>query len=330
MPVTKLNGLDVSVMLVDEQSFVHKSMRNLLADVADIELHSCFDGLEAVAMAEAIAPTVILQDIHMPDVNGLDLLLEYKNHPFICDIPVVMLTGTDDAEVKAEAFERGAHDYLVKMPHKVELVARLKAHSRSYMNELERKSALKALEEERAKLSLAYRELERYSSLDGLTNIGNRRFFDASFEREWKRAVREKKSLTIMMIDVDFFKLYNDSYGHQAGDECLKLVAESLKLNLQRPSDFVARYGGEEFVVLLSNMHLEGVEKVAGQLRSGIEQLGLPHEASDAGELLTISLGTASCFPSQESSAKALLKSADEALYEAKDAGRNRVVCRKF
>ncbi len=301
--------------------------QKLLADVEDIELHSCYDGTQAVARAKHLGPTVILQDINMPDVNGLDLLHEYHLSPAIANIPVLILSGTDSVETKAEAFARGASDYLVKMPHKIELIARIRSHSRAYTDHLEREAALKELEQERRKLAEAYRELELFSSLDCLTNIANRRFFDETFSKEWQRAMRATEPLSLIMVDVDHFKSYNDNYGHQAGDECLKQVAQALKDMLHRPTDLVARYGGEEFVVLLPGTHAAGAAAIGEQLRCAVHHLGLPHEVSKVDEAVTISLGVATAVPMLKHQPEALLKIADESLYSAKDEGRNRVIC---
>ncbi|MDX8407111.1 MAG: diguanylate cyclase [Mariprofundaceae bacterium] len=327
MPSTLTHEIPANVLLVDEQKLVHIGMQKLLADAGDIELHSCYEGTQAIAMAEHLGPTVILQDINMPDVNGLDLLHEYQRSPAIANIPVLMLSGTESVETKAEAFARGASDYLVKMPHKIELIARIRSHSRAYTDHLEREAALKALEQERRKLAEAYRELELLSSLDGLTNIANRRFFDETFSKEWQRAMRATEPLSLIMVDVDFFKPYNDTYGHQAGDECLKLVAKALKDVLHRPTDLVARYGGEEFVVLLPGTHAAGAAGIGEQLRCAVHDLGLPHEGSTVDDVVTISLGVATAVPMLKHQPEALLKVADEALYSAKNKGRNRVMC---
>jgi len=315
------------VMLVDEQKLVHKGVCKMLAVADDIELHACYDGLQAVAMAEHLGPTVILQDLNMPDINGLDLLAEYRRHPAIADVPVIMLSGTSAAEAKADAFQRGADDYIVKMPHPIELIARIRHHSRAYVDHLERESALQALKKEKQKLAAANRELERLSSLDELTGIANRRYFDTMFDREWRRAMREADPLSLIMVDVDYFKRYNDSYGHQPGDECLKLVASCLSGAMQRPTDLVARYGGEEFVILLPGTHARGAIKVAEQVRQSVLELGLPHEQSDVHDCVTVSLGAATVTPMIKHQATDLLLAADRALYAAKREGRNRVVC---
>jgi len=333
--------IPTTLLLVDEQKLVHHGVAKMLSDAPDITIHSCDDGLQAIAIAEQLSPTVILQDINMPDINGLELLAEYRQRPALTDIPVIILSGTSTAEVKADAFRRGADDYIVKMPHPVELIARLRHHSHAYIEHIEREKAVHALEQERQKLTVAntqlelqqrelneaYTKLERMSALDGLTQIYNRHYFDETYAKEWSRAMRETEPLSLIMIDVDFFKRYNDSYGHQAGDECLKLIASTLKEHLQRPTDFVARYGGEEFIVVLSGTHAPGALKVAERLRQHIHALCLPHENSDTDEYVTISLGAACTIPMVKHQPGELLLAADQALYAAKHAGRNRVHC---
>ncbi len=322
------------VLLVDDQPVIHHAVEKLLKGSRGITLHSCLHGTEAVSTAEAVKPTVILQDIIMNDADGLELLHTYKQHAQLADVPTVMLSGSEDPETKAASFERGATDYLVKMPHAVELVARLRHYTKSYLDHVRREEAMKALEtlnaelaQKQQELEQAYAELERLSSLDGLTDVYNRRYFDHAFEKEWSRAMRETEPFSLLMIDIDFFKRYNDSYGHQAGDECLKLVAQTLKNGLQRPTDFVARYGGEEFVVVLPGTHARGALRVAESLRKAVWALKLPHEGSEADEHVTISVGVGTAVPMVKHQPEDLLRIADEALYTAKEAGRNRVIC---
>ena len=315
------------LLLVDDQPIVHKMMRKVLASAPEIELHSCTEAGEAVSMAEQLAPTVILQDINMPDADGFALLDAFHHNPLLSDVPVIMLSGTSMAEVKAEAFERGADDYIVKMPHEIELLARIRHHSQAYIHHLERDAALKALQQEKLKLADANRELERLSSLDGLTGIANRRYFDTMFGREWRRALRETEPISLIMCDVDYFKLYNDSYGHQPGDECLKLVASTLAAAMQRPADLVARYGGEEFVILLPGTHARGAINIAERARQAVLALQLPHEASTVHDCVTLSMGAATMVPMLKHSPDERLLAAEKALYQAKDQGRNRVIC---
>jgi len=161
---------------------------------------------------------------------------------------------------------------------------------------------------------------------DALTGIINRGRFNEIFADEWQRLKREKQPLSLIMIDIDFFKAYNDHLGHLAGDTCLKKVAEILRSTLHRPSDIVARYGGEEFVVLLPNTVLSGASKVAEELRSHVASASLSHPVSTVAEYITISLGVAASMPSDLFSTDKLIKAADDALYQAKQEGRNRIV----
>jgi diguanylate cyclase (GGDEF)-like protein/PAS domain S-box-containing protein len=171
----------------------------------------------------------------------------------------------------------------------------------------------------------AEEKLKALSTLDGLTGIVNRRFFEEYFAREWTRSVRTGKPLSLIMCDIDYFKFYNDTYGHLKGDECLRQVAEALKNAVNRPGDLVARFGGEEFIVLLPETELEGALKVAEVLRDKIESLKIKHQKSLVSNYLTISLGVATAIPSREDAAMELISSADAALYQAKNEGRNRV-----
>lgn len=172
---------------------------------------------------------------------------------------------------------------------------------------------------------MAEEELKRLCYKDGLTGIANRRHFEEVLEREWRRAARNRKPLSLLMCDIDFFKAYNDTYGHQSGDECLKQVAGALNGMVNRPGDLVSRYGGEEFAVILPETDAEGAAFVAETLRAGIEALKIPNINSGLGRYLTVSLGVASLVPSPDSSSDELIAAADHALYQAKVEGRNRV-----
>jgi diguanylate cyclase (GGDEF)-like protein/PAS domain S-box-containing protein len=168
-------------------------------------------------------------------------------------------------------------------------------------------------------------ELMRLSYFDGLTGIANRRYFEDIAEREWRRALREESPFSLLMGDIDYFKNYNDTYGHLEGDECLRKVAAALKGSLKRPGDMVARYGGEEFVILLPDTDARNATTVAEMLRSSVEKLGLEHIDSYISDVVTISLGVASVLPTEDVSLPILISNADQALYQAKDAGRNRI-----
>ncbi len=193
---------------------------------------------------------------------------------------------------------------------------------------LQRRAALveELVEQRTDELQQANLELDRLSRTDYLTHVANRRYFEESLEAEWSRAIRGKHSVTLLMIDVDCFKAYNDRYGHIEGDECLQAVAKTLVETAKRPADQVARFGGEEFVLLLPETN-EGAMALAERCRQKIEDLGIEHEESEAGKCVTVSIGVATLTPEAATqSARALVKAADEALYQAKQQGRNRVV----
>lgn len=177
-----------------------------------------------------------------------------------------------------------------------------------------------------AKIESQTNQLEKLSSIDGLTDIYNRRIFDETLVREWKRTAREGQYLSAIMCDVDFFKLFNDNYGHQAGDKCLQSVAKAIKISLKRPTDFLARYGGEEFAILLANTPPEGAQHVAENIRKKVHSLKIVHAKSQIDEFVTLSLGVTSIIPGQGASPIDLIETADMALYECKEKGRNTVI----
>ncbi len=305
------------VFLVDDQLIVAEGIRRMLASESDIDFYYCQDPTEAINAAAKYQPTVILQDLVMPDIDGMTLLRFLNKSPATSKVPVIVLSSKDDPKIKSEAFENSAADYLVKPSEKIELIARIRAHSRSYIAQQALDIALKELEEKNA-------ELERISSEDGLTGIPNRRSFDLFLQKEWNRAIREKTNIGLIMIDIDHFKGYNDHYGHQGGDDCLCQVAKALAEAVGRPGDMAARYGGEEFVVVLPNTDTEGVALFAEKLRQKVENLALPHNHSATADYVTISLGGAGIVPTAEAMPDELIKLADTALYEAKESGRNR------
>ncbi len=176
-----------------------------------------------------------------------------------------------------------------------------------------------------AALAKANVALARMARLDSLTQLPNRRSFDEAIDREWRRLAREEQNLSLVLCDIDCFKQYNDTYGHQAGDDCLRQVAKALGECAKRAGDVACRYGGEEFIFLLPNTPLEGAAKFGERVRRAVEALSLPHDASHAASVVTLSLGVASQVPDSGTSPEILIKAADEALYQAKEAGRNRV-----
>lgn len=185
--------------------------------------------------------------------------------------------------------------------------------------------AYKAIEKEVERRKQAEERLKRISTLDGLTGISNRRHFDEFFAQEWKRGAREQYSIALILLDIDFFKRYNDTYGHQAGDDCLVKVSQIMNGAVHRPSDLCARYGGEEFTIILPNTQMNSARKLAKTIRLKIEATQIEHSSSDVSQYVTASLGVSAKVPKANSSYNSLIQAADKALYQAKHCGRNQI-----
>jgi two-component system, chemotaxis family, response regulator WspR len=313
----------VAVLLVDDQAMVGEGVRRMLAPQPNFTFRYCSDPTKAIDVAREFKPTTILQDLVMPGVDGLTLVRQYREDPSTKDVPIIVLSTKEEPAIKSASFAAGANDYLVKLPDGIELVARLRHHSKAYLNQLQRDEAYRALH-------ASQQELERLTHVDGLTGLSNRRFVDQYSAMEWKRAVREKTALSLLMVDVDHFKKYNDTYGHLAGDEVLKQVAAAMRESCRRPADLPARFGGEEFIVILPGTPFAGLEVVGENLRRAIEELKIPHSASSVGGFVSVSVGGATTHPeSGAGSLLALIERADNALYEAKQT-RNRFVPREY
>lgn len=312
------------VLLVDDQPMVAEAIRRMLADQKDVHFYYCQQADQAVELAMDIRPTIILQDLIMPDVDGFTLVQKYRQNPIIKNIPIIILSTKENPKDKSLAFENGANDYLVKLPDKIELVARIKAHTRSYLVQCERDEAFDQLGRLQRKLEISNAELQKLTCQDGLTGIANRRRFDDFIRKECSRSSRERTPLSLLLIDIDYFKAYNDNYGHLKGDDCICKVAKALQRAVQRPADLVARYGGEEFSVVLPNTDMDGAITIAYSLKQIIKKLSIRHDFSDAANVITISVGIASKVAEDDSSPQDLIKLADEALYRAKKSGRDR------
>jgi diguanylate cyclase (GGDEF)-like protein len=248
---------------------------------------------------------VILLDVMMPKMDGYEVCTRLKTDPATADIPVIFITGMDETEAESRGLELGAVDYVTK-PFKP-VVVRARVH-----NHVELKRARDRL------LALA--------ATDGLTGLANRRRFDEALQSEWKRLQRTGSELGLIMLDIDHFKPFNDTYGHLAGDDCLRNVAGVLAGEMLRGPDVAARYGGEEFACILPETTLAGAVAVAERIRAGIEALGIPHSGSKVVPVVTASLGVISVLCTGVTRPEDLLLAADACLYRAKSEGRNRVV----
>lgn len=319
----------MAILIVDDSAEDRSLVTSILSGAGYQDLitagspHQAFRHLGMESPLDA-APRIelILLDLSMPEMNSVEACAVISEHPRLRDIPiVVMADGAEPADLEA-AFAAGALDYVAKPPLRHELLARVRSCLR-LKREIDRRRGLEqeAFEVTRV-LDAAYQRLQHISFMDGLTGIANRRRLDQFLDLEWRRALRTESPLSVIMIDIDFFKAFNDTYGHQSGDECLKRVAGALASSLGRPGDLTARYGGEEFVVVLSGTGREGALAVAEALRASVESLAIPHVGSRVSDHVTISLGVASMIPRQPGAAGILIAAADRALYQAKREGR--------
>jgi len=281
-------------------------------------------GLYNKKTTQRIDIDLILMDKIMPNIDGIEAFSRIKTKQVFNDIPVIMVTVATEIASLRKAFEAGAHDYITKPPNEIELLARIRAALKLKKEVDRRKANSEELKIISLELKAANEKLKSISMTDGLTGISNRRSFDDNFNRAWGTALREGRAVSLVLIDIDNFKLYNDTYGHMAGDDCLKDVAQSINTFVRRHGDIAARYGGEEFIIILNETGLAGAATVAEKMRKAIEGLKIPHRASKTSKYVTISLGVSSIVPTKDSSPEALLETSDKMLYKAKEAGRNR------
>ena len=290
-------------ILIVEDSRLNQELLNRILK-SEYEIIFALNGAEGLEKARNDGPDLILLDIILPLVDGFDVLTELKKQDHTRTIPVIIISGMSKPDDEVKGLLLGAVDYITKPFHEVVVKARVDTQIR----------ILKQV-----------RIIEQFGFVDMLTNIPNRRQFDHNLQTEWNRAMRENEPVSLLMIDVDHFKLYNDSYGHQQGDIALQTVAKAIAKTLKRKVDVAARWGGEEFAVLLPNTVPEGVMKVAERIRKNVESAVITEPDGMSQHNVTISIGVAHVLPSSDIKVAELIRQADEALYKAKDMGRNRV-----
>ena len=301
------------------------------------EVQAVDSGEMALLMIEVAPPDLILLDVCMPAMDGYEVCLALKANPQTEDIPVIFVSALDEVLDKLRAFDVGAVDYITKPFRIPEVMARVTIHMTLRRLQLQLREQHELLKQEvrdrlaaEVALQAANQELQRLANLDGLTQVANRRRFDEYLEQEWRRLNREQSPLSLILCDVDLFKRYNDTYGHQAGDDCLRSIAHVLQVAATRPADVVARYGGEEFAIILPNTPLEGAVKIAAEVQAGIKQLQLEHRGSHISPFVTLSLGVASLVPALGLASAMLVAAADQALYQAKAEGRDRIIAERI
>lgn len=309
-PLAKLIELRTGkpkLLLVDDQTINIQVLYQIFA--LDFQVFMATSGAQALALCRDNPPDLILLDVVMPDMDGFAVCTELKADALTRNIPVIFVTAHDDPAQETHGLEVGAVDFIAKPVNPAVVQARVKTH---------------------LMLKLQSDVMRQLVFLDGLTGVFNRRYFDQQLAIEWARSARSESPLSVILIDVDFFKRYNDHYGHQAGDDCLKQIAMTLKAALKRPADLVARYGGEEFVCILPDTSFDDALRLAYQMEQQVRARQIAHEKSDAAAVVTISLGVAARSqqaPSPMSAqsvgdSAALVALADARLYLAKRKGR--------
>lgn len=298
-------GRKPRLLLVDDQPINIQALHQVF--VADCQVLMATSGVQALALCRDRPPDLMLLDVDMPGMDGFELCARLKADAFLSAMPIIFVTANDRPEDETRALEAGAADFISKPFNPAVVRARVRAQLT-----LKRQADL----------------LREMAFVDGLTGIHNRRHFDHRLFAEAQRLRRSGGSLALLMADVDFFKRYNDCYGHLAGDDCLRRVAAALQSCLRRPTDVLSRYGGEEFACVLPDTDLTGALSVAHQMAQAVRALQMPHAQSEVSPLLTLSLGVAVAPLDGECESAVLIGLADAQLYRAKAEGRARVCSR--
>ncbi len=301
----------MKILLVEDSATLRHAMSQYINDAGHTPLIAR-SGEEALQLLETTPVDMIIMDVEMPGLNGFEttrLIREWLGGHWI---PIIFVTGLNEDENYREGIEAGGDDYLIKPVSYMIIKAKIRAMER--------------IAEMRDQLNQLNAELEALSQLDSLTQIYNRRTFNELAQQQWLVAARQQQPISALMIDVDHFKLYNDHYGHPAGDACLKKVTQAIKSCLHRPQDILGRFGGEEFVALLPETDIEGTFKVAEAINKAVNALEIRHDVSPTHRRVSVSVGGATCNQTTGHDLEELIKSADRALYKAKRSGRNRAL----
>jgi diguanylate cyclase (GGDEF)-like protein len=320
------------ILLVDDRADNLKLL-SLVLEQKGYYTHEILDGQTAIEVAREILPDLILLDIMMPEIDGYQVCLSLKEYSQTKEIPIIFLSAVNESVNKVKALELGGADYITKPFSLDEVVVRvekqLKIHrlqkQLQQQNNLLQQEIYKRIQAETA-LRQANQQLKYLATTDSLTETANRRQFDEYLKQEWQRLTRERAPIGLIIGDIDYFKLYNDTYGHQTGDRCLQQVARAILDTVQRPADLVARYGGEEFAVILPRTAIAGAIHVAHKIQTAVNHLNILHEKSPVSNFVTVTQGVTGTIPSQEKSPEVLIRVADTALYDAKKQGRNSIV----
>lgn len=290
------------ILIADDEQLFVKLMEATLKD--EYDLMFAFNSDEALDMAKTESPDLILLDVVMAPESGFDVCYTLKNERRTRDIPILFITSSTTMKDEVRGLELGAVDYITKPVNPPIVKARVRNHME-----------LKKYKD----------KLEKIAAEDVLTGLATRRRFEDILQSEWRRCRRHGAELSVAMLDIDYFKPFNDNYGHGAGDDCLRKVGGALSKEIKRAADLIARYGGEEFVCVMPETDLDGAMAFGHTMRKAVSDLQVKHEYSGVAHYVTMSIGVATCVPGEDSDPFDLVKHADKKLYEAKKNGRNRV-----
>lgn len=320
----------VNILIVDDKPGNILVLEGIL-ETLECNIITASSGNIALGLMLEYDFALVLLDVQMPEMDGFETAMLMKGSERTKVLPIIFVTAISKEQwCIFKGYEVGAVDYLFKPIEPIVLKSKVKVFLELYEQKRLLKKQTELLElkvKELLDLKQINCYLENLSTIDGLTGIPNRRSFDQFIDRSWKYSIREQQHLSLIMVDIDSFKAFNDNYGHLEGDDCLVLVAKTLLSCIRRPIDLIARYGGEEFIAVLPDTDKQGALLVAERMRKGIEQLALPHEYSEIAAFVTISIGVASIIPQPADSIVDFIKTVDEAMYQAKLEGRNRVYC---
>jgi diguanylate cyclase (GGDEF)-like protein len=309
------------ILIVDDTPANIQLLNAFLQD--DYTIFFSTNGQDGIRIAQRELPDLILLDIMMPKMDGYEVCANLKADPRTWQIPVIFITARNRLEDEAKGLDFGAIDYIIKPISPPIVKARIKNH-------LELKRHRDTLERLSLELEIKNQELSLLARGDALTGLANRRHFNECLDVEIKRAIRSGQTLSLILCDVDFFKNYNDNYGHVAGDKCLQTVGQILRDNFKRINDLSARYGGEEFAVIFPDTSTGKAGMLAEKIRQEMINQAIHHDFSEAGDVVSLSFGVVEAKPTVERTAEWFINEADKALYQAKATGRNRVVTASF
>lgn len=327
-------------ILVVDDALANVQLLSRMLTEQGYKVRKVLNGPMALMGVQTAPPDLILLDVNMPDMSGYEVCQSLKANQLTQDIPIIFISALNEVTEKVKAFAVGGVDYITKPFQLAEVLARIEHQLmlRELQRQLQKQNlllqkkiqeheqAVQDLKQAKTALQQANRELQRLAIVDDLTQVANRRHFYDHLSQVWQRSLQTRTSLSLLLCDVDHFKSYNDAYGHQKGDVCLRQVAKAIQGAIRRSADLVARYGGEEFAVILSETNADGAMVLAHEMQKNLQTLQLSHPKSTVSAFVTFSIGIAVTIPHAAHSAELLIAIADQALYAAKAQGRNRII----